>query len=104
MVSSLLCRSLFCHIPLNKCHNVVGRGAIFILSLLCIDLGSDLLDELEQAKYFPTRDAACRSIQQQLEKLSTLTKEHATLLEDCEKRLKDCVGICQLQQQANEVS
>ena len=68
-----------------------------------LDLGSDLLDELEQAKYFSTRDAACRSMRHQLEKLSTLTKQHATLLEDCEKRLKDCVEICQLQKQANEV-
>ena len=69
-----------------------------------LDLGSDLLDELEQAKHFPTRDVACRSMRQQLEKLSVLTKQHATLLEDREKKLKDCIELRQLEQQANEVS
>ena len=68
------------------------------------DLGSDLLDELEQAKHFPTRDAACRSVRQQLEKLSVLTKQHATLLEDYEKKLNDCIELRQLEQQANQVS
>ena len=70
----------------------------------CADLGSDLLDELEQAKHFPTRDAACRSMRQQLEKLSALTKQHATLLDDSEKKLKDCIELRKLEQQTNEVS
>ena len=75
----------------------------FKVLFYCADLGSDLLDELEQAKHFPTRDAACRSMRQQLEKLSALTKQHATLLEDSEKKLKDCIELRQLEQQANEV-
>ena len=75
----------------------------FKVLFYCADLGSDLLDELEQAKHFPTRDAACRSMRQQLEKLSALTKQHATLLEDSEKKLKDCIELRQLEQQSNEV-
>lgn len=63
-----------------------------------------MLDELEQAKHFPNRDAACRSVRQQLEKLSVLTKQHATLLEDYEKKLNDCIELRQLEQQANQVS
>ena len=68
------------------------------------DLGSDLLDELEQAKHFPTRDAACQSMRQQLEKLSVLTKQHTTLLGECEKKLSDCIELRRLEQQANQVS
>ena len=67
-------------------------------------MGSDLLDELEQAKHFPTRDVACRSMRQQLEKLSALTKQHAALLEDSERKLKDCIELRQLEQQTNKVS
>lgn len=72
--------------------------------LYSTDLGSDLLDELEQAKHFPTRDAACRSVRQQLEKLSVLTRQHAELLEKYEKKLDDCIVLRQLEQQADEVS
>jgi len=67
------------------------------------DLGSDLLDELEQVKHFPSHNTACQSIRQQLERLSMLTKQHSTLLEDLENKMNDCIELRQLEQQANEV-
>ena len=84
-----------------KFSNLINFSKFVVYST---DLGSDLLDELEQAKHFPTRDVACRSVRQQLEKLSVLTKQHAILLEDYEKKLNDCIELQQLEQQANQVS
>jgi len=67
-------------------------------------LGSDLLDEVEQATHFSTNQAACEAVRQQLEKLSSLTKQHSSVMEDCVRRLTDGVELRTLEQQANQVS